>query len=63
MTGFPESGPIALDARDAIQALLERCQPQTSELLFVNRDQDLGLPGLRQFERCYQPDHLAPRTA
>ncbi len=36
MTRFPEFRPIALDDRDVIQPLLDRHQPQTSELTFTN---------------------------
>ena len=36
MTRFPEFKRFALDDRDVIQPLLDRYQPQTSELTFTN---------------------------
>ena len=36
MTTFPQFRPIALSDRDTIQPLLQRYQPQTSELTFTN---------------------------
>lgn len=32
------------------------------EFLFVNREQDLGIPGLRQAKESYHPDHLVEKV-
>ena len=32
-----------------------------SEVEFINREEDMGLPGLRQAKESYNPDHFAEK--
>ena len=34
------------------------CEAECSDFAFVNREQDLGVEGLRRAKESYHPDHL-----
>ena len=34
------------------------CQSLPPTITYVNREQDLGLPGLRQSKESFKPDHM-----
>lgn len=50
--------PIELAHKGEIEAHLRTHQPVTSELTCVNREQDLGVAGLRRAKESYRPHHL-----
>lgn len=37
------------------------CQHEWSEVTFVNRQQDLGVPGMRKAKKSYHPDHMVDK--
>ena len=47
------------DIRGLYQAINnEFIRHEFSNVEFINREEDMGLPGLRQAEESYNPDHL-----
>jgi hypothetical protein len=37
------------------------CQHEWSEVTYVNRQQDLGVPGMRKAKKSYHPDHMVDK--
>ena len=64
-TGETGSGKSIL--MDAFSILLgerasnEFIRHEFSEVEFINREEDMGLPGLRQAKESYNPDHFAEK--
>ena len=50
------------DIRGLYQAIYnEFIRHEFSEVEFINREEDMGLPGLRQAKESYNPDHFAEK--
>ena len=56
---FEKANP---DIRGLYQAINnEFIRHEFSEVEFINREEDMGLPGLRQAKESYNPDHFAEK--
>jgi len=50
-------------AVDGLYAAINQmfCEAEADRFTYVNREQDLGVPGLRRAKESYQPHHLVPK--